>query len=245
MRIAYGNLGRSIPLTMDEASNVGGDIEVIMLLNRLVQEGHEVHIVGRNRGEKVELNGGVNHWAPGGVFDNCPENSRHKDPVFDAYDAFLQERIKRLPQFDAVLIWLGQHGSSLHPVPAVQDGKKGTWTNPMGSDVNYGYPLVCMVNHLGIKPFWLCPDPRNMVKFRDLWDPKQRDILAQFNTSKPNTFYDERDHVLRKGYTRYNYSLYDWDKATVRVRVPVHFTATSDVAEIDIPLGALARGGGR
>lgn len=35
--------------------------------------------------------------------------------------------------------------------------------------------------------------------------------------------------------------MYDWDKATVRLRVPVHFTAASDVAEIDIPLGALAR----
>jgi hypothetical protein len=35
--------------------------------------------------------------------------------------------------------------------------------------------------------------------------------------------------------------MYDWDKATVRVRVPIHFTASSDVAEIDIPLGALAR----
>lgn len=34
--------------------------------------------------------------------------------------------------------------------------------------------------------------------------------------------------------------IYDWDKATVRVRVPVHYTATSAEQEVNLPLGALA-----
>lgn len=220
MRIAYGKLGRSIPLTLEDASSVGGDIEVVRLLDALLAAGHEIHLVGRNRGiwrgaqqlhvhvQRNETNGTlIDEWHPTlGTFKDPPPASRHKDDAFDLYNQFIQERAHRLPKFDAWLIWLGQHGSSLHPVPAVQEGKVGTYTNPMVSDLNYGHPLVAMVNRLEVKPIWLCPDPRNMIKFRDLWDPDQREILAQFNTSKDNTFYDERDGKLRRGGTRYRYS---------------------------------------
>ena len=212
MRIAYGKLGRSIPLSLDDASNVGGDIEVVRLLKHLVNRGHEVHLVGRNQSKELyplanlvdkQL---VNQWGVGGVFDNPPPASRHKDAEFEVYRQHLNGGLQRLPKFDAWLFWLGQHGSSLHPVPAVQDGKKGTYTNPMVSDLNYGFPLVEMVNQLGVRPIWLCPDPRNMIKFRDLWDPNQREVLAQFNTSKDNTFYHEPEDRLRSGGTRYRYS---------------------------------------
>jgi len=205
MKLAYGKLGRSIPLSLESASNVGGDIEVILLLRRLLEDGHTVHVIGRNRNDFTHPNL-INHWAPGGLFDDAPPSSRAHGPEFAAYRAFLNDAIRALPEVDATLIWLGQHGTSLHPVPAVQEGKLGTFTNPMGSDVNYGFPLVEYVNQRDVKPFWLCPDPRNMIKFRDLWDPNQRIILAQFNTGKNNTFYDERDGKLRSGSTRYSYS---------------------------------------
>lgn len=210
MRIAYGKLGRSIPLTYEDASNVGGDIEVVHLLDRMLFMGHEVHLVGRNRGDEYRLTHNLfNHWAPGGILygdKGPPAPSRSRDPAFDTYDHYLKKKISALPKMDAWIIWLGQHGSSVHPVPAVQEGKIGTFTNPMGSDVNYAYPLVAMVNELNVQPVWLCPDPRNMVKFRDLWNPKQPPILAQYDTSKDNTFYDERDGQLRKGSTRYVYA---------------------------------------
>jgi len=206
MKFAYGKLGRSIPLTLDAASNVGGDAEVVRLLHILLDRGHTVHLIGRNRCdfEHPKL---VNHWAPGGIFDGAPEASRHKDEKFETYHNFFVERAKLLPNdFDAWLVWLGQHGSSLHPVPAVMNSKKGTFTNPLVSDLNYGYPIVAIVNQLGIRPFWLCPDPRNMIKFRDLWNTNQRDICAQFNWVKDNTFYDEPNDKLREGKTRYVYS---------------------------------------
>ena len=198
---------------MGNASNVGGDIEVIMLLQKLLEAGHEVHLVSRNRNDWQHPRL-INHWAPGGIFENPPEASRHHGAAFDLYDSWLrrcQDKFStNMPDnplnIDAAVFWLGQHGSSVHPVPAVQEGKAGSWTNPMGSDVNYAWPVVSFCNNLGIRPIWLCPDPRNMVKFRDLWDPKQRTILAQFNTSKDNTFYDERDGKLRSGQTRYTYS---------------------------------------
>ena len=33
----------------------------------------------------------------------------------------------------------------------------------------------------------------------------------------------------------------NWDEATVTLKVPVHFTATSDVAEIELSLESFAR----
>ena len=205
MKLAYGKLGRSIPLTMDAASNIGGDAEVIHLLN-ILRRDHEVHLIGRNRCD-AELSGVVNHWAPGGTFDGCPPASRSfEDPVYQEYLKFLGGRVRMLPKFDAWVIWLGQHGSSVHPVPAVQEGKLGTYTNPLASDINYGFPLIHAVNVNDVRPLWLCPDPRNMVKFRDLWDPNQRPILAQFNTRKDNTFFSEKDGKLRTGFTKYVYS---------------------------------------
>lgn len=206
MRIAYAKLGRSIPLTKADASSVGGDIEVVHLMNRLVQEGHEVHLVGRNRAnEKVE--GVINHWAQGGVFHGCPDAGREVDcPKYLKFRDFIHEGTKKLPKFDAWVVWLGQHGSSLHPVPAVQDRMKGEYTSPLISLVAYGYPIVHMLNHLEERAIWLCPDPRNMIKFRDLWQPAQRDILAQYNAIKDNTFFDEQSETLLDGCTRYNYS---------------------------------------
>lgn len=210
MRIAYGKLGRSIPLTMEDAGSIGGDIEVVRLLDILRSE-HEVHIVGRNRAN-VDIPGVVNHWQ--GTFDEMPVPSRcHTDPEYQAFVSFLKERTARLPEFDAWVIWLGQNGSSLHCVPATQKKMLGQMTQPLISLINYGYPLVHMVNQLGVKPFWLCPDPRNTIKFRDLWDPQQRPILAQFNATSGITkgtnsvsFYDERDGKLRKGTVKYVYS---------------------------------------
>lgn len=203
-RIAYGKLGRSIPLRYESASNVGGDIEVVRLLD-LLAEDYEVHVVGRNQldNDREDV---VNHWAEGGTFHGCPPAGRSiDDPDWIKFKAFMDERTPQLPKFDAWVIWLGQHGSSLHPVPMTMKGRTGT-TSPLISLVNYGYPLVHMINAHGVKPIWLCPDPRNMVKFRDLWDPKQGTILAQYNDSKANTFYDERDGKLREGSTKYMYA---------------------------------------
>lgn len=38
-----------------------------------------------------------------------------------------------------------------------------------------------------------------------------------------------------------NTKTFDWDKATVRVRVPTHWTAISSVEEFDLPLEPFAR----
>lgn len=207
-RIAYGKLGRSIPLTMDNSSSVGGDIEVIRLMHMLRQD-YEVHLVGRNRVD-AEIPGVVNHWGPGMAFDNAPalgEDGRdHNSPAYREFIDFLEAGTSKLPDFDAWVLWVGQHGSSLHCVPAIQDGMEGEFTRPLMSLINYGYPLIHMVNKLGVKPIWLCPDPRNVFKMRDLWDTQQRTVLGQYNTQKTIGFYDDRDGKLRSGTVKYVYA---------------------------------------
>ena len=203
MRIAYGKLGRSFAARLEDCSSVGGDIEVVRLMQMLARD-HEVHLVGRNQGNAPSNI--INHWDEGGCFHGCPSASRNLDAQYQAFVEHLDRGAERLPEFDAWVIWLGQHGSSLHPVPMTQKSKLGGITSPLISLVNYGYPLVRLINRIGVRPIWLCPDPRNMIKMRDLWDPKQRTVLAQYRREKNDTFYDDRDGHLRQGVTKYVYS---------------------------------------
>jgi hypothetical protein len=191
---------------LENASNVGGDSEVIRLLHAL-RERYEVHLVGRNQCDAT-LSNVVNHWAEGGAYFECPPAGREStDPQYLAFKAFLDEAVTKLPRFDAWVVWLGQHGSSLHPIPAVQGckAKDGT-TSPLISLVSYGYPVVHAINAHDATPIWLCPDPRNTVKFRDVWNTKQRPVLAQYRCSKSATFYDERDGRLKTGSYGYQYA---------------------------------------
>ena len=207
MRIAYAKLGRSIPLGLKKASSVGGDAEVVRLLNKLRRE-HEVHIVGRNQVD-VTLPNVVNHWAPGGIFDNVPyirDEHRNDRFAFDEFYAAYKERILRLPPFDAWVIWLGQHGTSSMPLPKLQKGRFGNsgansdsdYTMPLMSLLNYVGPLIYTLNVLKVRPIWLCPDPRNVLKDRTLADPNQRTILGQYNCHRDNKFYDAETGTLHE-----------------------------------------------
>ncbi len=214
MRIAYGKLGRSIPLTLEDASNVGGDIEVVRLFD-ILRQNHEVHLVTRNRGSKHA--NVVNHWEENGksLFGKAVKASRGMqrfpdDPHWLEYSRIVREGALQLPAFDAWFIWLGQHGSTLSYLPRVQKAKLNDprlqgKTRPLISDVNYGYPIIEILNQLDVQPNWLCPDPRNRIKFRDLNNPSQQPILAQYNTQKANTFYSP-EHGIRKGSTQYQYA---------------------------------------
>lgn len=224
MRIAYGKICRSIPLTHAEASNVGGDSEVVTLLDELVKAGHEVHIISRTQSKELypfECPGAgsgrvVNHFAPGGTFGDPPmpkwsdPGSRTKGPAFDAYTDYYVRQTTLLPEFDAIFMWLGDHGTSNHPMPGIVKATLGKYTTTRQQDAIYGWPPMAILNTLGdlrgARPHWLCPDPRNMIKFRDLWHHDQRPILAQFNTSKESSFYHERDDKIRKANLRYSYS---------------------------------------
>lgn len=176
-------------------------------MERLAQEGHEIHLMSRNRGGREEpwL---VNHFKDGGLFDKIPSLPpvavSRTCPKYQTFKRFIDDRCDRLPTFDAWVIWLGQNGSSLHPVPSV--AMPGAFTSPYVSLVSYGYPIVAAINAAQAQPTWLCPDPRNTIKFRDLWTPLDKPVLGQYDCTKRDTFYDERSGILAEKTTQYNYA---------------------------------------
>ncbi len=207
MKIAYAKLGRSIPLSMDEPSYVGGDAEVVNLMHRLGDQGHEIHVVGRNRLD-FEAPWLVNHWAPGQVFHGCPglpPVAIGRDvPEYVPFAEFIRKAVASLPEFDATVVWLGQNGSSLHPVPKIND--KNEYTSPLVSLVAYGHPVVSVVNAQPREAILLCPDPRNTIKFRDFHKPLKESVLGQYNYVKRDSFYDEPNDTLTIGESRYHYA---------------------------------------
>lgn len=218
MRIAYGKLGRSIPLTLDDAGSHGGDIEVVNLLN-ILRCDHEVHVVSRNQSTDAQIPNVVNHWAPGMTYDDVPKFGDNQDtPQYDEFKAFLDERTPRLPPFDAWVLWIGQHGSSVHRIPmmgskplrhgqTIKMPNTGYTTRPLMSHTNYAYPLVHAVNYHGAKPVWLCPDPRNLFKLRDFNSPERvGEVLAQYDDRYRGQFYDPTEEKLRAIDVDYRYS---------------------------------------
>lgn len=212
LKLAYGKIGRSIPLSLETAGSIGGDIEVVKLMHKLVKDGHEVHLVGRNRVD-ADIPGVINHWGPGGAFGTINaeayvrnENRGQDDAKFMLFKDRLMRGIRLLPTFDAWVIWLGQHGTSCGFIPPVKKSLNEEFTTPLMSSLNYSYPISLMVNELNVRPIWLCPDPRNKLKLRDIASPNQRVMLGQYNDSRGNLFYDPAENITRSAITRYRYA---------------------------------------
>ncbi len=225
MKIAYGKLGRSIPLTLKNASNVGGDIEVVRLFDILRQD-HEVHLVTRNR-EDAHYSNVINHWkesssslfdtwsVDASTFGDAKDMGRNMerypdDPRWLEYSQYIRSQAHKLPKFDAWFIWIGQHGTTLSFLPRIKqqpsdDPRLKGVTRPLATDLNYCFPVVAILNELNIQPHWLCPDPRNRIKFRDLENPNQRPILAQYDQEKNSTFYSPK-HGIQPKKLQYTYS---------------------------------------
>jgi len=189
VKIGYGKLGRSIPVRYFKSSSLGGDQAVVRLFDYLRRD-HEVHLVSPNQGvDDARIYGyvpenTVNHWMPGEAFGDVPtvpdEERRPDSPSYQTFIRQLCEGLKRLPKLDAWVIWLGQHSSVSSFLPPERDLEKAHVT-PLMSQINYVYPILHMLNHLKIKPIWLHPDARNILKSRDLWDNEQRPILSQYD----------------------------------------------------------------
>jgi hypothetical protein len=170
VRIAYGKLGRVTRL--DAPSNVGGDVEVINLLHRLVAEGHEVDLVTRHAGT---VPAGVgNQFDAAGAFAGFPViNAETRNAICDGrrtretlrYENALERAVRDLPRYDAWLIWLGEHNGPSYP----HSKKHGSGNvRPYGSRLNLVHPLVHVLNRRGVRPIWLCPDPRNVLRTNNL-----------------------------------------------------------------------------
>lgn len=187
MKIAYGKIGRI--LRFDEASNVGGDIEVINLLRRFIDAGHEVDLVTRHVGRLP--NGVRSQYDPGGAFYGCPgfngtdrlylcEQGPESTDRLRAYTEWVDQASRTFPTYDDHVIFLGEHNGPAWPLPK----KNGSgMVRPYSSRILHVWPLINTINTRKIEPLWLCPDPRNVLKCDNLDQSLigTRPILAQYD----------------------------------------------------------------
>lgn len=185
MRIAYGKLGRRVRLA--NPSSIGGDVEVIELLRRLVGDGHTVDLVTRHEGE---LSFGATSQFEGGAFADLPMLSAlDREVLLDGrmnvnllrYRTVLDNAVRDLPRYDAWVLWLGDHNGPCWPYQK-RDGSG--LVRVLTQRLNYVNPVVHVLNAGEISPTWLCPDPRNVLDVPNL-RVGEGIILAQYDeTSK-------------------------------------------------------------
>lgn len=190
MRIGYGKIGRALTLSPAKWGQVGGDNEPPILLNKLARAWpqHEFTIVTRASADDPRDLG-----MPDNVVNVWPELRKDYKLSLaktDAEAAIAYQREMLRPLFadlDVCILWTGQHGTSNSPIPKVED--PSILTSPQMSMVSYTGGVLRALNDWrdgdpsGRQEIWLCPDPRNYLKARDLkWPPGP--ILAQYDWSR-------------------------------------------------------------
>lgn len=202
MKIGLAKLGRTTGLDPSKYGPVGGDIDVYRSLELFANRhpNDEIRVVGRNTAKVSPQAMGLpanvtNPWVElrttafnatthgeglevgGKTLEYTAENMKaYVDTVTDQTEHIFAD-------LDAIIIWAGQHGTTNYPLPAVKGGKL---TKPFVWSLNYGGYLLQNVNRWrAVDPekreeIWLCPDPRNYLKMRDLKYPLKHPVLGQF-----------------------------------------------------------------
>ncbi len=194
MRIGYAKLGRSMPFSPEGFAKGNGDQEPAIMLNKLARRmpQHEFIIIGRNdRSVPADVGLPDNVSNPWIDWHEEVKLAKVGDDVVKKVTILDELTLATWAGLDAVVVWAGQHGTSNSPIPIV--GRTGL-TNPQVSFVNYGSYIVRGISvwrdqdpH-GRREVWLCPDPRNYLKCRDLkWPPPE--ILGQYTWSKKEKHY--------------------------------------------------------
>lgn len=196
MRIGYGKIGRSMPLTLADCGNLGGDVECVAVVKELAlrHPDDEFILIGRNSGEdpvSVGLPSNVTNpwreWGPklksrlkiidkrGGL------NEQTQAQVLAVYDDLTLDFIRDL---DGLVFWVGQHGTTNMPLPAI--GNRNRVTKPHDWSIYYAAFLFRGINAWrNVDPWnreeiYLNADARNRHKMRDLKWPLRHPVLAQY-----------------------------------------------------------------
>lgn len=197
MIILYGKLGRSMPLTLEKCGTLGGDIEMTATLTALakMRPDDTIVLIGRNTGENpqdvdlpanivnpwTELNGVVRQFLNEHGM-NHPNLSIEEHQVAGQF--MLDITAKWWDTADEVVMWVGQHGTTNHPIPKV--GDRSVLTKPHDAFTYYvGYLLQGINrwrdgNSWKREPIFLNADPRNYLKMRDMKWPLRHPILTQY-----------------------------------------------------------------
>lgn len=192
LRIGYAKLGRSMTL---ETTQFGfqGDAEAPQLLDRLARRNPNVTwvLVGRSRGE-IDIPNVENPWI------GAPRRPKPGDDGFVPVDECEQNIIELIRSLDGCVVHMGQHGTSHISIPMAgikwDDALKDTskhFTTPLLWAQAYGRYLIDGLNQLGDRTngkapvVWLCTDPRNYMKARDVkWPTGLDKILAQYSYTR-------------------------------------------------------------
>jgi hypothetical protein len=202
VRVGYAKLGRSWQLDADKASTVGGDIDVVRLLKFLANEHpeHEFTLIGRNSGQVPQELGYpsnvINPWTEWKKEWEMPTDPLLADTVVERFRRISGNYHETL---DGIVVWAGQHGSanSLIPMigsdwieppvwPEITRGKGERLATPQFAFMNYCYWLLDMISRwreLDLQKneeVWLCPDPRNYLKCRELRWPLRYPVMGQY-----------------------------------------------------------------
>jgi hypothetical protein len=196
MIIAYSKLGRSWNLDPQNASTVGGDLDVIRLLMRLAWDHpeHTFFLLGRNSGEDPSRLGYpanvVNPWSEWTMPTVDYESIKTRGAEYiKEYMEFWRAQLAKNELAQGVtqhIMWLGQHGGANSPIPQVgHDWNDGfPLTTPQMAFVNYCSYLADFCNTSYVQPVMLCPDPRNYLKAREFRMGHLGPILGQFDMTR-------------------------------------------------------------
>lgn len=206
MRVAYAKLGRSWNLDPKNFSAVGGDVDSYRALKLLAERNPQVEfiLIGRNSGEDPRSVG-----LPANVTQFWTDERRQE--MRDRFKArtgklspmgpeAVDQTVKILDDMtmpvwrlvDGIVVWAGQHGTSNSRI--LQTDGSGKYTNPQDAFVLYGSYIVRGISvwreqdPVEREEIWLCSDPRNYIKCRDLRWPLRQPVLAQFVQKREQKF---------------------------------------------------------
>ncbi len=202
--IGYAKLGRSMPLTLEKCGNLGGDVEMVAVVKELAMRHRDdtFLLVGRNSGEVPSQIGLpeniINPWTEwdwGSKLKNAVAIAGLKGVVLTSERQLLLAEIfdeitgPTFEGLDAMVMWIGQHGTSNTPIPKVDNPNE--LTKPQDWCAWYSGFLLRGINRWRDVDPWnreeinLNADSRNRHKMRDLKWPLRHPILAQHNFSHP------------------------------------------------------------
>jgi hypothetical protein len=198
VKIGYGKIGRSMPLTLEKCGNLGGDVEMVAVVKELAlrHPADNFYLIGRNTGEFPSHVGMpsniINPWIRWGPKLRERLNAaglNHANLTVDehlkANEIIAEITRQRMLEMDAYVIWLGQHGSTNMPIPKI--GERRVLTKPHDWCTYYVSYMLQGVNEWRDKdPFtreeiYLNADARNYMKMRDLKWPLRHPVLTQYN----------------------------------------------------------------
>ncbi len=196
MKIGYGKVGRSMPLSLAKCGTLGGDVEMAAVVKTLAERNpdHTFVLVGRNDGSEpadVGLPPNVENpwieWAPRLAAEKVRRGVNHGNlsvedhmTLQDIYDELTLPTITGL---DDMVLWAGQHGTTNAPIPGVRNPAELTkphdWSAHYCSYLLRGINVWRDVDPCHREEVWLNADPRNYLKMRDLKWPLRHPVLAQ------------------------------------------------------------------